>query len=145
MYENLIPANGWIVEIPGLDTPHFHRLEGLSRKTGVMMVVDGATKKKQYFSDEVVEYGPITLVRSRDNSPADKQLTDWVKDAFANGTKRNGSFVQYARGQEVLRILFTDLFVSENSYATFDNFATGDNARSDVTIVCQVGHWEEAE
>jgi hypothetical protein len=143
-YQTLIPNNGWIVDIDGLDTPHFHKLQGLSRKTGIMKIVDGATRKKFIFNDEVVDYGPITLVRARDNSAADKQITDWVKVAFKDGEKRNGSFVQYHRGQEVLRILFTGLTVSENTYGDFDTMASGDGARSDITVVCEVEHWEEA-
>jgi len=142
-FETLVPNNGWIVEIPGLETPHFHKLQGLNRKTGVMTIVDGATRKRYKFNDEVVDYGQITLVRAKDNSPADTQLADWVKAAFRDGEKRNGSFIQYHRGKEVLRILFTDLMVSENSYNDFDTMATGDGARSDMTVICEVGHWEE--
>ena len=44
----------------------------------------------------------------------------------------------------MLRILFTGLTVSENTYGDFDTMASGDGARSDITVVCEVEHWEEA-
>ena len=84
---DLIPQNGWVMELPGLASPHFHKLQGVSTKTGHMTIVDGGTNISYNFSDGIAENGAITLVRTRDGSPDDVAFANFVRDVQKNGKK----------------------------------------------------------
>ncbi|MFH0989836.1 MAG: hypothetical protein V1799_07460 [bacterium] len=141
---DLIPINGWVFELPGLTSPHFHKLSGIGVKTGTMTIIDGGTNMAFNFSDGIEENGAITMTRTRDNSAADGVFAKFVRDVIKTGVKVNGSFVQYRHGKQVLKILFTGLLMNDFKYNDFDTSGKGDGAKSDQTYVAQVDHWEEA-
>lgn len=140
---DLIPINGWVMELPGLTSPHFHKLSGLSVKTGHMTIIDGGTNATFNFSDGIEENGPITMTRTRDGSSVDKAFSQFIRDVVSKGSKINGSFVQYRFGKQVIKILFTGLLMSEYKLTDFDTSGKGDSAKSDQTYTAQVDHWED--
>lgn len=139
---DVIPVNGWIFEFDGGDlvSPNFTELSGLNKKTGTIEVVDGGTNRKFYFSDGIIDYGGITIKRTRDGSADDKKFAKFIDDVFANGTKRSGTMVQRRHGVEVLRIIFKGLLM--NDYALTD-FNTHGSEKSDQTYQCKADYWEE--
>jgi len=140
---DLIPVNGWVMELPGLTSPQFHKLQGLSKKTGVMTTIDGGTNRQFSFSDGILECGPITIVRTRDGSADDKAFAAYVADVVASGKKINGTFVQFRHGKQVLKVLFTGLLMNDYKLSDFDTLSKGDGSKSDQTYVAQVDNWEE--
>ena len=140
---DLIPVNGWTMELPGLSSPQFHKLQGLSKKTGVMTVIDGGTNRAFNFSDGILECGPITFTRTRDGSSDDKAFAQFIADAIKSGKKVNGTFVQYRHGKQSLKILFTGMLMNDYKLSDFDTASKGDGAKSDQTYVAQVDNWEE--
>ena len=140
---DLIPVNGWLMELPGLTSPHFHKLQGLAKKTGQMTVIDGGTNQSFNFSDGIAECGAITISRSRDGSADDKAFAQFINDVIASGKKINGTFVQYRFGKQVLKILFTGLLMNDYKMTDFDTHGKGDSAKSDQTYVAAVDDWEE--
>jgi len=141
---DLIPINGWVMELPGLTSPHFHKLSGLSIKTGHMQIIDGGTNATFNFSDGIEECGPITMSRTRDGSAADKTFAQFVRDVISKGSKINGSFVQYRFGKQVMSILFTGLLMNDYKITDFDTSGKGESAKSDQTYTAQVDHWEDS-
>jgi len=64
----LYVVNGWYIELPGLVSPHFERLSGLSKKTGTVEIVDAGTNIKYKFNGQIIDFGTITLERTMDGS-----------------------------------------------------------------------------
>ena len=141
---DLIPVNGWTVSIAGLVSPAFHKLQGLSKKSGVMTTIDAGTNQALNFSDGIEECGPVTLIRTRDGSADDKAFGQLINGAIQKGSKLNGSMTQYRFGKQVMKILFIGMLASEYSLSDFDTNGKGDGAKSDQKLVAQVDHWEEA-
>jgi hypothetical protein len=140
---DLIPVNGWtITSLPGLVSPAFHKLQGLSKKTGIMTTIDAGTNRQLNFSDGIEECGPITLLRTRDGSPDDAAFAAFF-DNTLTGKKVNGVFTQYRHGKEVLKIAFTGLVFGDYSLTDFDTNQKGDSAKSDQKYQAHVDHWEE--
>lgn len=137
---DLIPVNGWIFEIPGVTNPHITKVQGLSRKTGVMEIVDGGSNRKYFFSDGVLEHGPLTIMRTRDGSPADAAYYKIFEDVVAQGVKVDGgSLIQYRHGVQVLEIQFEGLLMNDFALTDFD--VNGGNAHSEMTFVAQCDFW----
>jgi hypothetical protein len=141
---DLMPNNGWIMELPGLTSPQFHKLQGLSTKTGVMTIVDGGSNQTYSFSDGIEENGPITIVRTRDGSGDDTTFANFVRNVRLSGKKVNGTFTQYRHGKVAMKVLFTGLLMNDYKVSDFDTAGKGDSAKSDQTYVAQVDHWEDA-
>ncbi len=141
---DLIPQNGWLMDLPGLVSPAIHKLQGVSTKTGVMTVIDGGSNVQYSFSDGVEENGPITISRTRDGGPDDAVFANFVRAVQKTGKKVNGSFTQYRFGKVVMKILFNGLLMNDYKLSDFDTNAKGDGAKSDQTYVATVDHWEDA-
>jgi hypothetical protein len=140
-----IPVNGWVLILEPLaserrlNSPHFHKLEGLSRKTGKLEVVDGGTNVKYHFSDGIMEAGDINIKRTRDGSPDDATFDSYINAVFTSGRKRNGRMEQYRFGRHVLTVRFTGLLLHEFELANFD---THGSDKSDQTYKCTCDWWE---
>jgi hypothetical protein len=139
---DLIPVNGWTLSLPGLVAPAFHKLQGMSKKTGVMTTVDAGTNQQLNFSDGIEECGQVTMIRTRDGSADDKTFAGFFDDTLA-GKKVNGVLTQHRHGKQVLSIAFTGMIFPEYSLTDFDTNAKGDSAKSDQKIQAHVDHWEE--
>jgi len=139
---DLYPVNGWLMELPGLTSPAFHKLQGLSKKTGLMTTVDGGTNVQLSFSDGIVEHGPVTLVRTRDGSANDNAFAAFFAEAV-KGKKLNGVMTQKRNGVQIMKIMFTGCLFNEYSLTDFDTNGKGDSAKSDQKAVAQVEGWEE--
>lgn len=134
-----VPVNGWIMELPGMANPHITKVQGLNRKTGVMEVVDGGSNRKFFFSDGVLEHGPLTIMRTRDGSPEDAAFSNFFDSIIGTGAKIDGTLIQFRHGNQVLKIQFTGLLMNEQSLTDMD--VDGGNAKSEMTAVAQCDLW----
>ena len=135
-----ITTGHWYFEIPGLISPHFQALEGISRETGEVTVVDGATNITHKFSAQIKKFGDITLTRPYDGSVDDVSVNALYRKCEDEGFRFDGSLVKMHNGKEVFRILFMGMRIKRREHP---NLATEGEDRYDVKYVCSVSQWEE--
>ena len=104
-----IPANGFIMELPGLTSPHIEKVSGISKETGTIEQIDGGTNRTFYFSDGILKHGELTFSRPRDGSADDAAFAAFFDQMVASGKKFNGTLLQYRFSQIVLKIQFQGL------------------------------------
>lgn len=121
--QDIYVTNGWYLNIPvpgimadGL----FETLEGMSKSSGVVEVVDAGTNRKYKFTDQLTDYGEMTLTRPYNGSTADRAMEALVTTMIENGIKVPVSAVKMHQGKEVFTILFEGFSFSAANYPTFD-------------------------
>ena len=121
--QDVYVTNGWYLNIPvpgimadGL----FETLEGMSQSSGVVEVVDAGTNRKYKFTDQLTDYGEMTLTRPYNGSTADRAMEVLVTTMIENGIKVPVSAVKMHQGKEVFTILFEGFSFSAANYPTFD-------------------------
>lgn len=121
--QDIYVTNGWYLNIPvpgimadGL----FETLEGMGKSSGVVEVVDAGTNRKYKFTDQLTDYGEMTLTRSYNGSTADRAMEVLVTTMIENGIKVPVSAVKMHHGKEVFTILFEGFSFSAANYPTFD-------------------------
>ena len=121
--QDIYVTNGWYLNIPvpgimadGL----FETLEGMSKSSGVVEVVDAGTNRKYKFTDQLTDYGEMTLTRPYNGSTADRAMEALVTTMIENGIKVPVSGVKMHQGKEVFTILFEGFSFSAANYPTFD-------------------------
>lgn len=113
-------VNGWYFELPGLISPHFETLSGLNKKTGTVEIVDGGTNVKYKFASQIIDFGQITLSRTRDGSIDDRALNLLVDSSIRIGSKFAGVLVKLHFGVEVFRIAFEGLRFAELNHPDYN-------------------------
>lgn len=145
---DVIPVNGWLMSLDPINvksgmisliSPHFHKVSGLSKKTGSMEVVDGGTNAKIHFSDGIREHGDVTISRSRDGTVDDQAFSRFIDTCFESGGKVSGTMTQYRYGRQVMEIRFTGLLFNEYNLADFD---TQGSDKSDQSYTAKCDKWE---
>jgi len=135
-----LTANHFHFEVPGLISPHFHKLEGISKKSGEVFIVDGSTNIKHKFSSQLKDFGDITLTRTLDGSVDDISMRALVDSCLNEGFRFDGNLVKQHNGQEAFRVLFLGLRIKEVQYPSLD---TASEERFDIKYVCSVSEWIE--
>ncbi len=114
-----VPNNGWVMELPGMTSPHITKVSGISKHTGQLSVVDGGSNREFHFSDGIIKHTPITITRIRDNSPEDKKFAKFFEDAV-NGGKITGTLIQTRNGKPCCKIKFQGLLMNDLKLHDFD-------------------------
>ena len=145
--QDVYVTNGWYLNIPvpgimadGL----FETLEGMSKSSGVVEVVDAGTNRKYTFPDQLTDYGEMTLTRPYNGSAADRAMEALVTTMIENGIKVPVSAVKMHQGKEVFTILFEGFSFSAANYPTFDvagteKFTVSYTAHCDGWTILPVG------
>lgn len=145
--QDIYVTNGWYLNIPvpgimadGL----FETLEGMSKSSGVVEVVDAGTNRKYKFTDQLTDYGEMTLTRPYNGSTADRAMEALVTTMIENGIKVPVSAVKMHQGKEVFTILFEGFSFSAANYPTFDvagteKFTVSYTAHCDGWTILPVG------
>ena len=145
--QDVYVTNGWYLNIPvpgimadGL----FETLEGMSKSSGVVEVVDAGTNRKYKFTDQLTDYGEMTLTRPYNGSTADRAMEALVTTMIENGIKVPVSAVKMHQGKEVFTILFEGFSFSAANYPTFDvagteKFTVSYTAHCDGWTILPVG------
>lgn len=137
---NLYTANNWYFEIKGMVSPHFHKLEGISKTSGEVSIVDGATNIKHKFSNQLKEFSDISLTRTYDGSVDDIFMLALSKLMFDTCLRIDGNLVKLHCGKEVFRILFLGLRMKGEAHPSLD---TESGERYDVKYDFSVSEWVE--
>ena len=138
--DNLFATSHWTFEIPGTTFPNFQKLEGISKTSGEISIVDGVTNIKHKFSSQIKDFGEITLTRPYDGSVDDIFMQTLEKFSFDLGGRIDGNLVKYHNGQEVFRIMFFGMRMKEVTHPSLDTSA---EERYDVMYKFSVSEWEE--
>jgi hypothetical protein len=136
----LYTNNNWYFEIPGLVSPHFHTLEGISKTSGEVTIVDGGTNIRHKFSNQLKDFGDITLTRAYDGSIDDIAIQALSRLSFDTCQRFDGNLVKMHCGKEVFRILFLGARVKEEIHPTLSTEGTD---KYDVRYVLSISEWLE--
>lgn len=116
----LFVVNGWYLELPGLVSPHFQTLSGLSKKTGRTEIVDAGTNIKFKFNDQIIDFGEITLARTMDGSSDDPVFRALVDASIHFGIKHAGVLIKRHHGVPVFSIAFDGLKFETYEHPEYD-------------------------
>lgn len=111
--KDVIPANGFIIEMPGLTSPHIDEVSGMGYGTGSTEQVDGGTNRAFFFSDGIYRAKQLTFSRPRDGSPDDAAFAKFFDDMVASGRKFNGTLIQYRFSEIVMKVKFQGLLCND--------------------------------
>jgi hypothetical protein len=136
---DLYVVNGWYLDLPGLDSPHFETLQGLQQAAGNVTIVDGGTNKKLSFSDQLQDFGTITLTRTLQGTPDDIAVEDMAKKMISQGMKVNGTMVKLHHGDEVFSVLLEGFKINSRS---FPNFDVNSGEKCTMTYQATCDDWE---
>jgi hypothetical protein len=117
---DLLVANGWYLELPGIVSPHFETLSGLSKTTGRVEIVDAGTNIRYNFPSQILSFGEITLTRTYDGSPLDIALEALVDECIERGLKVQGNLVKLHHQREAFRLAMEDFQFSARNFPDFD-------------------------
>jgi hypothetical protein len=131
-------ANGWYFDMPGLVTPRFQTLEGINRKTGTTDIVDGGDNIKYQFSDQIQEFGQITLARTRDGSVDDYTMDLLVTASLREGATYSGTLYKLNWRKRVFSIGFVGLMFIEDAHPTLE---TGSSEQYSQRFTAIVHEW----
>lgn len=137
---SLYSANNWYFEIPGMVSPDFHTLSGISRETGEISVVDGYTNITHKFSNQIKTFGDIILTRAYNGSIDDKFMATLNKLCEDTCFRFDGNLVKMHCGKEVFRILFLGMRIKGVKHP---DLATDSTSRYDVQYTLSVSEWYE--
>ena len=115
--------NGWYLNIPVpgiLADGLFETLSGMNKSSGVVEVVDAGTNKKYKFTDQLIDFGEMTLTRPYNGSAADRAMEVLVDTMITNGLKLPVTAVKMHHGKEVLTIIYEGFSFSAVQYPDFD-------------------------
>lgn len=121
--QDIYVVNGWYLNIPvpGIMTDGlFETLEGMQKSSGVVEVVDAGTNRKYKFTDQLVDYGEMTLTRPYNGSAADRAMEVLVNTMIESGLKLPVTAVKMHNGKEVLTIIFEGFAINSANYPTLD-------------------------
>lgn len=121
--QDVYVTNGWYLTIPyaGIQSNGlFETLDGINKTSGVVERVDAGTNRKFKFTDQLVDYGEMTLTRPYDGSKVDRALETLVATMIETGLKLPVTAVKMHHGKEVMTIVFEGFSFSAANYPTFD-------------------------
>ena len=145
--QDVYVVNGWYLNIPVpgiMSDGLFETLEGMQKTSGTVEVVDAGTNRKYKFTDQLVDYGEMTLTRPYNGSAADRAMEVLVNTMIENGIKLPVTAVKMHQGKEVLTIIFEGFSFSAANYPTFDvggsdKFTVSYTAHCDGWTILPVG------
>lgn len=121
--QDVYVVNGWYLNIPVagiLADGLFETLEGLQKSSGTVEMVDAGTNRKYKFTDQLVDYGEMTLTRSYQGNAADRAMEVLVNTCIEQGLKLPVTAVKMHHGKEVMTIIFEGFGFNSANYPTFD-------------------------
>lgn len=134
---DLYVVNGWYLEIPGVDSPHFETLEGMAKNSNSVAIVDGGANVEYTFASQIVRNGLLTLTRTYQGTPEDTIL-EVMAEAMMHGALINCVAVKRHHNQEVFRLLLEGFRFVSYSLPTWD--VNGEDKYT-VTFTATVHKW----
>lgn len=140
--QDVYVTNGWYLNIPvpGINTDGlFETLSGMQKTSGIVERVDAGTNKKIKFTDQLTDYGEMTLTRPYDGSAADRAMETLVNAMIDNGLKLPVTATKLHQGREVFTIIFEGFGISAANYPDFDVAGTD---KFTVSYTAHCDGWE---
>lgn len=116
---DLLVVNGWYLEIPGIESPHFETMEGMAKTSGSVGIVDGGANVEYLFPSQIVRNGQLSFTRTYQGTAADT-LLEQMADAMMHGMMINGAAVKMHQNKEVFRLLLEGFRFTGYKYPTWD-------------------------
>ena len=138
--QDVYVVNGWYLNIPVpgiMSDGLFETLEGMQKASGTVEVVDAGTNKKYKFTDQLVDYGEMTLTRPYNGSAADRAMETLVNTMIENGIKLPVTAIKMHQGREVFTIVFEGFAFNAANYPTMDVAGT------DKFVVSYTAHCDD--
>ena len=140
-------VNGWYltIPVPGIMSDGlFETLSGLQKSSGVVEVVDAGTNRKYKFTDQMVDFGEMTLTRTYQGNVTDRAMEVLVNTMIEIGLKLPVTAVKMHQGREVLSIVFEGFAFHASNYpelnvAGTDKFTVSYTASCDGWAIVPVG------
>jgi len=117
---DLYVTNGWYLELPGIVSPHFETLEGVSQNSNTVAIVDSGTNRRYKFGTQIIDYGDMTLTRTLQGTPDDVVLDATVVAMIQLGLKVNAVAIKLHHLVEAFRLIFEGFRVVSVAYPSFD-------------------------
>jgi len=117
---SLYVTNGWYLEIPGLVSPHFETMEGVTKEGGTVSIIDGGRNREYKFSDQIMKIGDVTLTRTKQGTSDDIVLNNLVERMILNGISLNIRAVKMHNGVEVFSIFMEGFRFKSKALPTWD-------------------------
>jgi len=117
---DVLVTNGWYLELPGLNSPHFQTLDGIKIASGTVGITDGGSNKTSKFSDQTIEFGNMSLTRPKQGNADDIALNALVTAMITTGLKVDCRAVKVHNKQVAFTIFFEGFRFSSRTLPTFD-------------------------
>jgi len=117
---DLYVTNGWYLELPGVVSPHFETLEGVSKNSNTVAIVDSGTNRRYKFGTQIIDYGDMILTRTLQGTPDDVTLDATTEAMIQLGLKVNAVAIKLHHLTEVFRLVFEGFRIVSVSYPSFD-------------------------
>ena len=125
-------THGFALEIAGTRCP-VTKVTGLNEgTTDTIEQIDGGSNIARKISSGVVKFDTLVIERNMDGSEFDTLFKEWFSEMFqlnaprsgGSSVRRNGAVIKLENGEEVLRFLFTEGWVSSSTLADLDAGST---------------------
>lgn len=116
-------VNGWYLQIPVpglLSDAIFETLDGVQKQAGSVQIVDAGTNRKFNFSDQMMDFGEMTLTRTYQGNEADRAMETLVTTMISEGLKLPIRAVKMHNGREVFTVVFENFRFMSEQHPTWD-------------------------
>ncbi len=139
-HNDALTTNGFRFEFGGKSIEGIIGVAGFVQGTGSFEWVDGQTGIAEWFSDQKINSGPLTLTFRVDPSkPEFAQMRQIVQSSIRNGIRYDFTIVKYNHGVEVFRIpVYKGLFKNN----TLPDLNKNESSPFDVTMEVDCAWWE---
>ncbi len=137
---DLYVVNGWSIEgIPGLVSPHFETLEGLSKSTQSVNIVDAGTNRRYKFPGQIMEFGDMSITRTLQGTTDDAVLENLVEVMMQTGLKLPAcQAVKRHHGVIVFTVLFEGFRFTSKAHPAMD---TGSEEKYRINYGATCDNW----
>lgn len=135
---DLLTANNFWMEVPGLVSPHFESVDGLGIEQGSVTIVDGGSNLTYKFPDNIINFTDLTLTRTDDGSSDDAALEALYQQCTQQGFKFDCTLVKYHKGQEAYRLTLMGFRFTNMRYPAL---ATESRDKHQKTFEATVDMW----
>ena len=121
--QDLYVVNGWYLEIPvpGIGSNGlFETLEGIQKQSGSVDIVDAGSNRRFRFTDQLMDYGEMSLTRTYQGNVTDRALEILVNTCIEEGLKLPVRAVKMHQGREVLTVVFEGFRFNAVNYPALD-------------------------
>lgn len=139
-HDDVLVVTGFRMEIEGVLLSGVAKIGGWDKSTGQIEWVDGGSGNKEYFTDQIKQHGPLTIVYRVDPTKPDFALLRGIVETSINTGRRYDFSVQkYHHQLPIFKLLVYKALFPKESLSDFDNNTGG---VFEVTLEVPIGKYE---